>query len=105
MPNFNRSRGGYKKYNAIPAKIIHMMRLEQENLPSEMFIELFSVIFWCRGGDSNPYRIAPTAPLTLRVYQFHHLGNGHCKTIEYDYKKCSINPSKNKYFAILLLTK
>ena len=29
---------------------------------------------WCRGGDSNSYSLAATAPSTLRVYQFHHLG-------------------------------
>lgn len=26
----------------------------------------------CAGRDSNPHRIAPTAPSTLRVYQFRH---------------------------------
>ena len=31
-------------------------------------------IAWCRGGDSNSYSLAATAPSTLRVYQFHHLG-------------------------------
>ena len=30
----------------------------------------------CRGGDSNSYSLAATAPSTLRVYQFHHLGSG-----------------------------
>lgn len=35
------------------------------------------IFFWCRGGDSNPYRISPTDTSSLRVYQFHHLGNFH----------------------------
>ena len=29
---------------------------------------------WCRGGDSNSYRLSPTTPSRWRVYQFHHLG-------------------------------
>ena len=33
-----------------------------------------SLNVWCRGGDSNSYSLAATAPSTLRVYQFHHLG-------------------------------
>jgi hypothetical protein len=28
----------------------------------------------CRGGDSNPYALASTAPSKQRVYLFHHLG-------------------------------
>ena len=32
---------------------------------------------WCRGGDSNSHSLAATAPSTLRVYQFRHLGAGH----------------------------
>ena len=29
---------------------------------------------WCRGGDSNSHSHKATAPSTLRVYQFRHLG-------------------------------
>src|SRR5438477_3539914 len=29
---------------------------------------------WCRGGDSNSYALASTAPSKQRVYLFHHLG-------------------------------
>src|SRR4026209_2227633 len=29
-----------------------------------------------RRGDSNPHGLAPTAPCTQRVYQFHHFGSG-----------------------------
>ena len=33
-----------------------------------------SGVGWCRGGDSNSHSLAATAPSTLRVYQFRHLG-------------------------------
>ena len=41
------------------------------------YVALFTYA-WCRGGDSNSYSLAATAPSTLRVYQFHHLGLYHC---------------------------
>ena len=41
------------------------------------YVALFTYA-WCRGGDSNSYSLAATAPSTLRVYQFHHLGLSHC---------------------------
>ena len=31
---------------------------------------------WCRGRDSNPHALTSTAPSTLLVYQFQHLGSG-----------------------------
>ena len=34
--------------------------------------------FWCRGRDSNPHALTSTAPSTLLVYQFQHLGSGTC---------------------------
>ncbi len=43
-------------------------------------LSLRSGVDSCRGGDSNSHSLAATAPSTLRVYQFRHLG-AHCHAL------------------------
>ena len=39
-----------------------------------LFVLVSSGQLWCRGRDSNPHALTSTAPSTLLVYQFQHLG-------------------------------
>ena len=53
--------------------IISLKKLAQP-IVAKHHIEVFphAGVDWCGRGDSNPYRISPTAPSKLRVCQFHH---------------------------------
>ncbi len=59
---------------------------------------------WCRGRDSNPHSLAATAPSTLRVYQFRHLGRILAPTrmtlpatCNYHYSQVQVQMSRGKF--------
>ena len=52
----------------------------------------FSGKGWCREGDLNSYRVAPTWPSTMRVCQFRHPGTGLFGGVSIDDDGGSVKP-------------